>query len=224
MVKRRQAGLATNSNTKPVIDLRGLDEPNDSRSDGTAVPSPTIVTGPGALGVPVPLPPTPPLDAWTDGVQKQTFTGKAQGVKQEFPDHTRVIYVNGINSNDNRTTLQAQTYANAIGGPVEVIHVATHGIGSDLHDAFVETTDPRVAFRNRAELDVARESSPSRRPAKSFTSWRTAAAPSSSNAASNSPRPSYERAASAPITLHIKSSPTSSSRPQTCPDSSGRAL
>ena len=130
---------------------------NDRLPDGTADPNPGVVLGPSALGVPPPLAPTPPLDAWADGVQKQTFSGEGKGVLREFAVYTRVIYVNGINSNDVETTTEARAYAKAIGGPVEVIHVATHGIVSDLHDAFVETTDQRTAFRNKAEHDVARE-------------------------------------------------------------------
>ncbi len=75
----------------------------------------------------------------------------------EFKSATRVLFVNGINSNEGESRAEASLYANTIGHPVELIHVATDGMLSDVEKARLETIDQRFAFEGKAEKAIAHE-------------------------------------------------------------------
>ena len=134
---------------------------DDSNSQPDATPDPTVVRGGNALGIPPPLPPErplPPLDTRPDGIEATRIEPSASDrARVEFPSSTRVLYVNGVNSDQVKSVAEARLYANAINHSVELVHLTTRGMAVDILTAAHETFDQRAAFEGVAERAIAHE-------------------------------------------------------------------
>lgn len=136
---------------------------NEPNSHPKAIPDPEIVRGSHALGIPPPLAPekpTPLLDSRPDGIESERILPNTiRDAKQsdaEFKD-TRVLFVNGIRSDQAESKAEATLYANAIHQPVELVHLATHGTVGDILTSARDVLDQRASFENLAARGIAHE-------------------------------------------------------------------
>ena len=97
-----------------------------------------------------------PNDTARDGVDGR-FDPPRGTASNEFSKDTRVIFVNGIGTDETLSAGQATLYAAATGHAVELFHVETHGRPADIATALHETLDERFAQSSPAEKLLAKE-------------------------------------------------------------------
>jgi hypothetical protein len=127
--------------------------------EDSTTPEPHVLEGGNALGTPPPLEPARPLDQRPDGIDPVIVRPEENKVATipEFKNAARVLFVNGINSDEVRSRAEAAAYANSIGRSVELVHVETRGMVADVETARTEMIDQRLAFEGKAEQAIAHE-------------------------------------------------------------------
>jgi hypothetical protein len=93
-------------------------------------------------------------DTRPDGIDSQliqpSYASGTRAPAPEFSAETRVLYVNGINTNDREARLEGRAYASAVNHPVELVHVATRGLADDIGRAAGEMLGPAAKDLERA--------------------------------------------------------------------------